>query len=426
MAYGRCGLSTAAGLAGVMAVLLVGCGTPEPRERPGEPLEGRFRGWLEVPAGELPFELVLRREGDALRAELVNGAERAPFATMERSATGLVFAMPHYDSRLVVSVSADGQRLDGFWERRTRGRKPFRLALHALRSEAPRFPPLPAAGPPAHEELSGRWEVRFADSDEPSIGLFEADADGSARGTFLAASGDERFLVGRFDGRVLRLSGFDGARAVLVRATLDDAGRLAGDLWSRDTYHATFTAERLPEDVDLLPDGFSLARWSPAVVLDDLVFTTLEGTSVSLGDDAFAGKVRVIEIFGTWCPNCNDAIVDLVRLDREYRDRGVSIVGVAFELEDDAERNRRLVKAFRDRYHVDFPLLLGGTVDQARSREALPGLEGALAYPTILLADGSGRVAAVHVGWAGPATGEAHDELLLELRRRIEELLAGR
>ena len=425
MAYGRRGLIIGvAGPAFLVAVLAVGCRPPAPRDHRGEPLEGRFRGWLEVPAGELPFELVLRRDGDALRAELVNGEERAPFATMERSATGLIFAMPHYDSRLVASVSADGQRLDGFWERRTRGRKPFRLAFHALRSEAPRFPPLPNAGPPAHGELSGRWEVRFADSDEPSIGLFEADAGGSAHGTFLAASGDERFLVGRLDGRVLRLSGFDGARAVLVRAELDDTGRLRGDLWSRDTYHTTFTAERLPDNVDLLPDGFSLARWNSGIGLDDLAFSTLDGKTVRLGDRAFAGKVRVVEIFGTWCPNCNDAVVDLVQLDREYRDRGVTIVGVAFELEDDAERNRRLVEAFRDRYRVGFPLLLGGTVDQARSREALPGLEGALAYPTILIADGSGRVVAVHVGWAGPATGRAHDELVRELRRRIEELLA--
>ena len=411
-------------LALALGPLTSSCRGPAAGEPPaGEPRSGRWRGVFETPGGELPFELVFDRAGGSLRAELVNGDEHAPFSSVERSAEGLVLSMPHYDSRLVLKVLPGGRALEGRWERRTRGAAPFRLPLRAELTDAPRFTPRTGAGPPDTAALEGRWEVRFADADEPSVGLFEADPDGSARGTFLAATGDERFLAGLLDGRVLRLSGFDGARAVLVRAEIGPQGIMRGDLWSRDTYHVRFEGTRTAGAARVLPDGFSLARWNDAVPLGSVQALDLDGRAVRLDDPRFAGGARLIEVFGTWCPNCNDAIVDLVALGREYRDRGLSIVGLAFELEDDPARNRRLVEAFRDRYGVDFPLLLGGTVDDARSRKALPGLEGALAYPTLLLAAADGRVVAVHVGWAGPATGGEHARLMEELRARIERLL---
>ncbi|GAB4222009.1 MAG: hypothetical protein Kow0062_17450 [Acidobacteriota bacterium] len=410
----------------LLVLLTLSCGGEAGNApRDAVPAPGRYRAAFEVPAGEIPFEIVLERTAAGWRARLVNGDAAIPFDRVDVAEGRVILGMPHFDSRLVATLADGGRVLEGHWERRTRGEEPFRVPFHAERSDAPRFRPLAEAYPPAAGELAGRWEVRFDDADAPSLGIFEVDADGSARGTFLASTGDDRFLAGRLDGRTLRLSGFDGARALLVRAELTDDGRLAGDLWSRDADHARFSARRLSDDESVLPDGFTMARWDPAVPLDELRFLTLDGREIALGDPSLAGRARLVEILGTWCPNCSDSIVDLVALAREYGPRGLSVVGIAFELEDDLERNRALVEAFRARYGVDFPLLLGGTVERARSGEALPGLRGALAYPTLLFVDGRGQVTAVHVGWAGPATGDEHRRLVGEVRRRVEALLAG-
>ncbi len=132
----------------------------------------------------------------------------------------------------------------------------------------------------------------------------------------------------------------------------------------------------------------------------------------------------MVNVFGSWCPNCNDEAPLLAEWYRRYRDRGLEIVGLAYEFTGDPERDRRLVRRFAKRYGIDYPLLLAGVSDKAAAAETLPDLTAVLSYPTTIFIGRDGKVRKIHSGFAGPGTGRHHEELVAKLEAAIEELLA--
>lgn len=390
------------------------------------PLAGHWRAVLACPGGELPFGLELthapNQTGGVWGATVLNGEERIEVRRVAVGEGEILLVMEPYDSRLRARVLDAGTRLEGTWERYAGPEKTTRLAFTADLGDLPRFDqaPLEAA---ARAALDGRWRVQFEQDEHPSVGLFECDADGAARGTFLTTLGDYRYLAGSFDGERLQLSCFDGAHAFLFQAELQEDGTLAGDFWSRDAWHERWTAVKDPEAA--LPDPFALTTWTGAVPLEQLSFPDANGTLHTLADPAYAGKARIITLFGTWCPNCNDEARFLAELDRRYGDRGLSILGLAFELGGDLQRDARQVQRFQNRHGARYPVLIAGVADKAKASKAFPAIDRLRAYPTAIFLDAEGRVRAVHTGFSGPATGAAHERLREKYESLIEELLSS-
>ena len=145
---------------------------------------------------------------------------------------------------------------------------------------------------------------------------------------------------------------------------------------------------------------------------------------LSLDNPRFAGKAVLVNIFGSWCPNCNDEAPLLAEWHRRYAARGLEVVGLAYEFTGDRERDRRQVRRYAARHGIEFPLLLAGVSDKARAGETLPDLTAVIAYPTTVFVGRDGRGRKIHSGFTGPATGAHHDALVAELEAEIEGLLA--
>lgn len=273
--------------------------------------------------------------------------------------------------------------------------------------------------PTAITAINGRWVVDFASSDDEALGVFEVQPDGYAAGTYLTPTGDYRFLEGVVDGRTLKLSCFDGGHAFLFHATLTDDGDLAGDFWSGDWWHETWTATPAPEGYEL-PDAFALTEWTGEAGLDELVFTDLKGNekSVAQAIEEGGGGPAIIEVFGSWCPNCHDAAAAVRDLSRKT---GITVVGLAFELTDDFERSKRQVQTFMRKHGIDHPVLIAGVADKGEASKALPALDKLRAYPTTIFVRADGTIAAVHTGFTGPAAPEEHRALI----ERFESIVRG-
>jgi len=391
-----------------------------------EPLSGSWRAWLECPGGELPFGLDLRREGDGWQAWIVNGEERIAIPRATVAEGRVVLDVDYYDSKIEANVGGDGSRLDGKWTKRAAGGGWTSMAFHATAGESWRFGrvdgvgALTAAPTPS---IAPRWAVRFSKSDDLAVGLFSSQPTGLAAGTFLTATGDYRYLAGDFDGRRLRLSCFDGAHAFLFDARMQSDDTLAGDFWSRDSWHETWTAK--PDASASLPDAFHMTRWSGNARLGDLTFPDLDGKPRSLNDPAFVGGARIIVVFGSWCPNCHDETAYLVELHHKYRDRGLRVVGLAFELTGDLARDTKQVRTYAERNGLTYPVLIAGVSDKDQASLAVPILDRVRAYPTTIFADASGTIRAVHTGFSGPATGAEHKKLRAAFERLIGEMLSG-
>lgn len=419
-----------AAAAPLLALALFGCEGADapldsgPVQIPGVPTSGTWTAALASPGGPLTFGLEFTWDADGnLGTTIVNGEERRAAGAVAKIPGGIVIEVPPYRSRLVAELSEDMRGLEGRWERdRGEGHKPV-LAFAATADDLEGTPETDSTrrlDPEAVAAIDGRWSVQFEDDDDPAVGVFEVQADGTAAGTFLTTLGDYRYLAGHFDGTKLDLSCFDGAHAFLFSATLED-GALRGDFWSRDSYHTTWTARKDPNAA--LPDDFALTRWTGEDIdLGALRFPNVDGIERALDDPAFAGDARLLVVFGSWCPNCNDLSEFLVELDARYE--GLSILGLAFELGDDPEDQRAAVRDYLAHHGATYPALVCGTYDKEKASAALPILDRVRAYPTTVFMDRHGNVSAVHTGFSGPATGDRHAALRQRFESEIESLLA--
>lgn len=410
------------------SVLLLAPGsttTAQPEPVDPQPTEDRrFFFDLETPGGPLPFEvrgLVGWRQFTGFA--IVNGDEEVSIRRTNHTVNDRRFEVVSefggFDSKLTLKgvTFEPNETWFGAWSIRKRSgvtHVPFKVDERNRRFELPDTPPSIA---------SGRYRVTFASSpDDPAVGLFTINDDGTATGTFLTTTGDYRYLAGNAAGDTLKLSTFDGAHAFLFHAERQDDGSLKGDFWSGNWYHDTWTAK--PDPDFRLPDPFEQTTYrGDATSLERLSFTDLDGTPTPVGALAPHGSPRIVEVFGSWCPNCHDATRLLTELHAQYKDRGLVVLGLAFEHSENETKAIEAVRTYKDDLKVDYPLLIAGLSDKKRASEMLPVLDRVRSFPTTLFIDADGDIRAVHSGFSGPATGDAHTELREQFTANIEAML---
>ncbi|MDX2115699.1 MAG: TlpA disulfide reductase family protein [Planctomycetota bacterium] len=371
--------------------------------------------------GEVAFGLELREVGETLVAHVVNGQEKIVVPTASLVDGVLTLDFDYFGSKVVAQSKDGGETFEGEWAKRRSKGEWTRMAFVARPAgvRTLEIRPLP-------EGLAGRYGATFAKEAEGAVFILGGEDARELRGTFLTTTGDYRFLAGSVesvaaDGSgVFRLSCFDGAHAFLFRAGFDGKGSLTGEFWSGATYHDTWRAER--DESAALPDPFGLTRFTgSAEGLNDLSFPDVNGTMRTMRE--FAGRPRVIELFGTWCPNCLDATRVLTRLQERYGPRGLAVIGLAFETTGDEELDRAQVAVYAERHRVPYTMLVAGSRDKAQAARAFPMLDKLRAYPTFIFVDESGKVRGVYTGFSGPATGEEHERLVRSFERMIESML---
>jgi len=420
----------------IIAMLMAGCGsehngdsaspqtkTDQPAAMQPKPIQlaGLWRGVLASPGGELPFGIQISKTESGYSAQILNGSERADTSAVLVDGQHIEIQFDWYDARIKASLDATGDVMNGQWSKTAAGAI-SQLPFKASRGYGHRFR-FPADSQ-VMSSVNGVWEATFVDEDGESVAVGEFSQSGPVvKGTFLTPTGDYRFLAGHAMNGELKLSAFDGAHAFLFTAELSDEGVLEGDFWSRDTYHASWTARRNDQAHEVLPDSWDMV----AVTTEDhsvsFAFEDLNGQLVQLSDDRFQNKAMLLNIFGTWCPNCNDEAPVLAEFHQKYRDHGFEIVGLAFEYTGDKARDQQQLERFKNRYGIEYPLLLAGTNDKQQAAEVLGFIDQVVAYPTSVFLDRNHQVVNIHSGFAGPGTGEHYEKLKAELEAQIKALI---
>src|SRR5882724_923744 len=404
----------------LLAAIALASFPPAQAAPPGRAPTGSWRAAVVSPGGDIPFGLVIETNAGPLSAYVVNGDEKVLFTSVTLTGSTLTLCFDHYDSQIVATISPDGGSMSGTWTKQAGKDRPV-MPFTARRVTAPaRFDPRGAAsGTKIAADVSGSWDAVFKDDDGTSPATAELKLTGERLlGTFLTPTGDYRYLEGDYGAGLLRLSCFDGGHAFLFIAKAREDGTLAGDFWSRGGYHATWTAARSKPSVSALPDAFSMTALKNPTGRLGFSFPDLDGKKVSLADARFRGKVVLVDVFGSWCPNCNDQAPVLEELYAKYHARGLEIIGLAYEMTGDAARDAVFVRKYAERHHVSYPLLLAGTSDKAEASATLPDLSGVLAFPTLVFVGRDGGVKAIHTGFAGPGTGAHFVELKAQYVKR--------
>jgi peroxiredoxin len=383
----------------------------------GPPL-GIYRGVLSVAGGDLPFGLELAREEGEMVAYLINGPERVRATNVRLDGDHLTLQMPGYPHRLEAKF-ADG-RFEGLLHL-TRPRGVIRdVRFVAMPGENWRFFPKPDAAP---LDFSGRWALTFRDQDGgEAAAIAELAQQGhEVTGTVLRPSGDDRYIAGEARGDTLFLSRFDGGSAYLYLGRLRADGILSGDFHTGGGSHETFSGRRDP--AAKLDDPGTRTALKAGSDRFEFSFPDIDGKTHAYPGARYEGKVVLITVGGSWCPNCHDEAVFLKELLASRGGRGLEVIQLMFEHTPDFASSAAAARAFAEKYSIDYPVLIAGTTTDDDVLKKLPQISAFRAYPTLFVVDRKGLVRTVHTGFSGPATGIHHEEQNRELTALVDGLL---
>ena len=405
------------------AVLVAGCGerdtaSPDGTAAGATLATGPWHAAITLPGGEARFGMEIAREGAKLTVTIINGSERIVVPSTQFDGERIALEFPAYNNRIDARLTETG--LDGTLTLVKRYGKTQVMPFRA----APGTPPAAGTSAATSRDLSGRWAVTFTESDGstyPAVGEFSQRGN-KLFGTFLTETGDYRYLGGRVDGDAMRLQTFDGAHAFLFTARVGDNGQLAGKFWSGTESEEDWTARRDPNAS--LADPATLTFLKPGYDRFTFAFPDLDGDTVSLDDPRFAGKVVLVTLAGSWCPNCHDEAAFMTELYARYKSKGVEVVALMYEHLEDPEAARAQVQRFRDKFGITYPTLLAGISDKTAAAETLPALDRVLAFPTTIFIDRDGAVREIHTGFSGPGTGEHYERLKKRIYGLLDTLVA--
>jgi len=397
----------------VLLTVLMSCKTEKKTENKLEKLsKGHYRAELKVSETEvLPFTF---KVNEANQLDVFNAEEVIEVDEVRYKNDSVYIKMPVFEGYL--SAKIENEKLTGSFVKAGLNR----IVPFSAEKKEGRFD----ISKKQEANVTGNWETVFSPNTKDRYiakGIFKQNGN-KVTGTFRTETGDYRYLEGIMNGNEMKLSTFDGAHAFLFTAKVTDS-TLNGMFYSGNHWKEPFTAKR--NETYELPNSNNLTYLNEGY--DSLAFTfpDVNGKEISLTDKRFKDKVVLVQIMGTWCPNCLDESKYYSKYYKANKSKGLEIVALAFEYAKTEEKAFSNIKRLSDRIHIEYPVLLAqtGTTSKTKAQEKLPMLNHVLSYPTTVFLDKKGKVRKIHTGFNGPATGEKFTEFKEEFEGFVEQLL---
>lgn len=372
---------------------------------------------------ELPFNFEVIYSGKKPIIIIKNADERIVVDEIAIKGDSVNFKMPVFDTEFKTKLKAD--TLTGVWINHYRKEKNT-IPFNAFYNQTYRFNFVPGKANPCFE---GSWETTFSPNTAEStkaIGVFHhLEQTDYVTGTFLTETGDFRYLEGMKNGNKLYLSCFDGSHAFLFIATYNDSvtavSSMSGKFYSGAHWQENWTAIQNPK--------FKLRNASDITFLknkdDKLNFTfpNLNKKNVSINDKKFNNKPLIIQIMGSWCPNCMDESVYLSQVYKQYNKQGLEIIALAFEKTNDVDKCIKLVTRLKNILKINYEILITGKTGKDKASETLSALNQISAFPTTLFLNRQHQVVKITTGFSGPASGKEFEAYKQETTSLILSLL---
>ncbi|MEO5644787.1 MAG: TlpA disulfide reductase family protein, partial [Bacteroidia bacterium] len=346
---------------------------------------GNWRGVLTLnDSTELPFTFTIALEQDNYVLVIRNASEKIKVEELRVTRDSIHWHMPVFDSWFTCKI--DSLRgFHGTWFNNSAS-KPYQLNFRA-EYEKDRFDYVQCrSADPVWD--NDRWECTFspgaADSSK-AIGIFKRDVENKFYyGTFLTETGDYRFLEGGFvECRKMMLSCFDGSHAFLFEMNFNRTG-IQGHAWYGKYSYEKWIAKENPKFELRDPEKLTFVNDSSNV---NFTFNDLYGNPVSLSDPKFKGKVVIIQIMGSWCPNCMDETAWMTEVYNKYHSQGLEVVALAYERSTDTSKANPNIRRVKNHFNAPYLFLNTGKTGKNAASESLPFLNGIMSFPTTIYID---------------------------------------
>jgi thiol-disulfide isomerase/thioredoxin len=376
-----------------------------------QPLAGRWDATVTVNGVDIPFRFELAGDGANVKGSFFNGDQRFASTSGRFENGSLELAWDYYASRLearIANGSLEGQYIQA--RRSERANYVFRAHRHEAEPASANAP-----------SIAGLWIIPNDSAKGEKAWRFIVSQNGAeVSAAILRIDGDTGAITGDYRDGKFTLSHFSGARPLLLEVTPAADGSL--DILQNHSKKMTAVraeqahAKGLPDPSDPahhtgVKDSSEAFRFS---------FPDLDGRMVSNTDARFRGKVVLVNITGSWCPNCHDEAPFLAAIYRKYRDHGLEIVALSFEEADQLKDPTRL-RAFIRKYGIEYAVLLGGEPSEANAK--LTQAVNWNSWPTTFFLGRDGRVRSVHAGFPSAASGDLYQQAKQEFTATVERLL---
>ena len=349
--------------------------------------------------------------------EIVNGAERIPIEIKWGKDSTFTSSLPLFNTYF------EGKKekgiVTGEWVDPTRTgdyRIPFQIVKTKIREFDTKV----------HVPVHLKYKIVFEDDTVPAIlNMDVVKEEYVFFGTVLTETGDYRYLQGEpLDSNRFYLSAFDGTHLFSLDGRRLD-NRIEGIFMSGKHYLAKFTGE--------IDANFNLRKadeltWmkNPKEILS-LKLNANAKTERSFGEKDWKGKVTLVQIMGTWCPNCTDESRFVKSMYEKYAAQGLQVVPVSFERGSDKQVSFTRINSQAKQMALPYPVYLGSGAESPQKSAAIvfAQLNHVMSFPTLILIGKDGKVKKVWTGFYGPGTGVHYTEhtkgienvLLKELNR---------
>lgn len=360
----------------------------------------------------VPFRFELAGAGANVQGSFFNGDVKMTSTSGRLEHGALTLEWDHLATRLEASYKdgvIDGQYIGSVG--------PGDKGAHVFHAE----PAHARTGDPNAPAIDGLWIIANNSSKGEKAWRLVVQQKGSeVSAAILRVDGDTGAITGSYKDGKFVLSHFDGFRPNVMEVKLLPEGTL--DILQNNKVKMTAVRAELAEakGIPLPADPTRHTGVKDASEPFRFSFPDLNGKLVSNTDERFHDKVVLVEITGSWCPNCHDEAPFLVEMYKKYHARGLEIVALSFEEEDQLQNPERL-RAFVKKYGIDYEMLLCGVQDDAPIK--LPQMENWNAWPTTFFLGRDGRVKGVHAGFPSTGSGDLFRQAKAEFANKIEDLL---
>jgi alkyl hydroperoxide reductase subunit AhpC len=391
-----------------------------------KPAIGLWTGDLQLNSSStLPFNFDINYDLELYSFVFHNAEERIVAHEIAITGDSIFITMPFFDSEFRCKM-LDGRTLTGVWINHNRKDKNV-IPFNAICLEGKENKEADVSFAASTPIADGTWECSFSPNTTDSskaVGIFtQVKRSSKITGTFLTETGDYRYLEGREmpDGTGFFVSCFDGMHAFLFKAKFKGDSLVKGQFYSGAHGHEDWVAVRNDKFVLRNPDSLTYLKKGYSKI--DFSFKNTEGKMVSLSDAKYKNKVVIVQLMGSWCPNCMDETKFLSPFYDKNKAKGLDIIGLAFERTDDFNKAVTNVNRMKAKFGAKYDILITMKTGSQQASEALPMLNKVIAFPTTIYIDKKGNVRKIYTGFYGPATGENYLKYQEETNRFIEKLL---
>jgi thiol-disulfide isomerase/thioredoxin len=381
-------------------------------------ITGTWEGSATVHGQQVPVSLEITGSANDLHATLRNGPESSPASSAVFTGDHLLITFNYY-AKTIDATLANGQLNGSFGTAATR--YPISLSSHNVAS---------TYGAPPTQEISGDWEIATNSAKGEAAWQLRVEAQPHSSGikaVIQRVDGDTGSLYGQWTGQSYKISHFSAAGPALYSLTPQaDGTLLVSNMLRADVKEQQDLVGRRPAQARAAALPGPTDPTQQTTVKDPSArfafsFPDLNGKVISNTDPQFDGKVIIVAIGGSWCPNCHDEAPFLESLYKQFHSQGLEIVNLSFEEADQLKDPQRL-RAFIARYGLTYTVLVAGETEQLN--EKIPQGVNLNCWPTSFFLGRDGRVKEIHAGFAGPANPPAHEALVHEVTELVEQLLA--